>query len=173
MAGLRPATSHDARTLQSGRIAGSTSGPWGRRLAQPMEQCCSWGRSHGTIRPTGLCVREGVKRVSDSPKQPVEIQVKVEWPNAWEEGPSFLSANEVLIQPDPLSPDTVLVTFGHVAPPSIIGTPDDLAQAVLARGSKVTVRPQARLSISAGRFVAIAEALSEVAKQLQRGSEES
>jgi hypothetical protein len=114
-----------------------------------------------------------VKAVSDSPSKPVEVQVKVEWPNAWEEGPSFLSANEVLIQPDPLSPDTILVTFGHVAPPSIIGSAESLEQAILERGSRVTVRPQARLSISAARFVAIADALSRVAAQLQRRSEEA
>lgn len=111
--------------------------------------------------------------MSDSPNQPLEIQVTVEWPDAWEGGPDFLSVNEVLIQPDPLSPDIILVTFGHIAPPSIVGSPDNVERTMLDRGSKVTVRAQARLSISARRLVAISETFAKVAAQLQRRSEES
>jgi hypothetical protein len=105
--------------------------------------------------------------VTAQPAEPIEsLALRVTWANL--DRVSLLAVNHVLLQVDTMAdgrPDNVLLTFGHVAPPPVTGTPEEQRKA-LEGVETVEVQPQARVSMSLDRFHEFVSMVSQAASKL-------
>jgi hypothetical protein len=84
-----------------------------------------------------------------------------------------LAVNQFVIQvaqENEQGPPSVLLTLGHVAPPIVLGTPEQQREGVAAV-EQLTVRPVARFSIPADRMMELARLLQNLPEQWAGGAE--
>lgn len=104
--------------------------------------------------------------VTDSDRMPVSLI----WPEV-EEEPVF-RANQFLGQISTTSagtPEDFLLTIGYVAPPVLLGTPDEQRATMGALGA-VSVRTLCRVSMSRERLGELIQMLQGVAQQFDRAT---
>lgn len=101
------------------------------------------------------------------PVAPEIVKLAIEWET--EDGLPFVAANQLLVQVDTAPSgevDHVLLTFGHVAPPPVTGSPEQ--QMELVRANPVAVaRAQARISVSVPRLLEMVALLQRLADDLR------
>jgi hypothetical protein len=101
------------------------------------------------------------------------FQVSVIWPDVSEL--SVYRANQFIVQvttgPDG-NVDDVVLTIGYVAPPVILGTPEEQRASAMALGA-VDVKALTRVSISPAYAQQLTELLQTQLRQLDPGSEDA
>jgi hypothetical protein len=80
----------------------------------------------------------------DLPAEPLQVQLRIDWSAA--DDVVALFANQVLIQSAGPG-EEVYLSFGQIAPPALIGTPEEQHAQAQALGS-IPVKVVARLTIS-------------------------
>ena len=107
----------------------------------------------------------------DRKPEEVSIEIPLRWRNL--ESLPVLAANQTLVQVDQAAgrPDLVLLVFGHVAPPAVIGTAEEQA-AQMAELSEIAVQPLVRLSLSPQRLRELVQLLQQTVKRWPGAPEE-
>ena len=87
----------------------------------------------------------------------------------------MLAASQFVVQSlaNPDEPGSgVLLTVGYVAPPLILGTPEE-QQTALAALDHVNVRPIARFAFSIGKAAELAQIIQDVVHRMEAGGQQS
>jgi hypothetical protein len=102
------------------------------------------------------------------------VQLSIIWPGAGDA--SVMRSNAILgqIGNGPAGPEEILLTFGYVAPPVLLGSPEEQQAAVAAIGA-VSANILCKISLSRGRAHELIELLRQQIKfydQLAEGAQE-
>lgn len=95
----------------------------------------------------------------DEPKLPEPIQVEAQWVDI--DQVPLLAANQMLAQ---VNLGEVFLTFGQIAPPPFLGTPEqqkEQAQTFAEQGAILPIRPVARVFMTAERLREMVEVLND------------
>jgi hypothetical protein len=100
---------------------------------------------------------DGIIRCVEGPEQPVQISVV--WPGV-EDAP-VMRSNAMLSQigTGPSGPEEFVLTLGYIAPPVLLGTPEE-QQASLAALGAVAAKTLCRISLSRARAQELVELLA-------------
>lgn len=112
--------------------------------------------------------------VSEQPTQ-LSVRATISWRDEDLNRLQVLAANQFAVQlsneaDDPVP--SVLLTVGYVAPPLLLGTPEE-RQTAAAAVENVNVQPLARFSISAKKAVEFAGVLQSLVQQIEAGRQQT
>ena len=96
------------------------------------------------------------------------IQLHQNWPGVEDVGP-ILSVNQMLVQSGAVmdgAPEEFILTFGHAAPPVVLGDAEE-QQLALSALAVVPIKTLVRVSVSPARLRQFAETLSQFCDEIE------